>query len=73
MNDVIMQQLKWLSRILNAYGPTEATIVTTLVEISDSIINQYPLLPIGYPMTNSKILNCRYQDFLYRYFCLALN
>ncbi len=44
------------ARILNAYGPTEATIVTTLVEITDAIINKYPLLPIGFPMPVSKIL-----------------
>ncbi len=44
------------ARILNAYGPTEATIITTLVEITDAIINQYPVLPIGYPMPECKIL-----------------
>ena len=44
------------TRILNAYGPTEATIVTTLVEITDAIIEQYPLLPIGFPMPECKIL-----------------
>jgi D-alanine--poly(phosphoribitol) ligase subunit 1 len=43
-------------RILNAYGPTEATIVTTLVEITDDIIAKYPLLPIGFPMPESKIV-----------------
>jgi len=44
------------ARILNAYGPTEATIVTTLVEITDEIIKQYPSLPIGYPMPGSKLM-----------------
>jgi len=44
------------TRILNAYGPTEATIVTTLVEITDAIIEQYPILPIGFPMPECKIL-----------------
>lgn len=44
------------SRILNAYGPTEATIVTTLVEITDEVIKQYPSLPIGYPMPTSELL-----------------
>ena len=44
------------ARIFNAYGPTEATIVTTLIEITTAIINQYPFLPIGYPKPESKIL-----------------
>jgi D-alanine--poly(phosphoribitol) ligase subunit 1 len=44
------------SRILNAYGPTEATIVTTLVEITDDVIKQYPSLPIGFPMPASELL-----------------
>jgi D-alanine--poly(phosphoribitol) ligase subunit 1 len=43
-------------RILNAYGPTEATIVTTLIEITNEVIEQYPILPIGYPMPESKLL-----------------
>lgn len=43
------------SRILNAYGPTEATIVTTLVEITDDVIKKYPSLPIGYPMPASEL------------------
>jgi D-alanine--poly(phosphoribitol) ligase subunit 1 len=44
------------TRILNAYGPTEATIVTTLIEIDEKIIEKYPLLPIGYPKPESTIL-----------------
>lgn len=44
------------ARILNAYGPTEATIVTTLVEITDEVIKQYPSLPIGFPMPASELL-----------------
>jgi D-alanine--poly(phosphoribitol) ligase subunit 1 len=42
--------------LLNAYGPTEATIVTTLIEITDEIIQKYPLLPIGKPMPASQLL-----------------
>jgi D-alanine--poly(phosphoribitol) ligase subunit 1 len=42
--------------ILNAYGPTEATIVTTLIEITDEVIQKYPLLPIGKPMPASQLL-----------------
>lgn len=44
------------ARVLNAYGPTEATIVTTLVEITEDIIKKYPSLPIGYPMPGSELL-----------------
>jgi D-alanine--poly(phosphoribitol) ligase subunit 1 len=44
------------ARIFNAYGPSEATIVTTLIEITDEIINQYQLIPIGYPKKGSKLM-----------------
>jgi len=44
------------TRILNAYGPTEATIVTTLIDINEEVIEKYPLLPIGYPKPESTIL-----------------
>ncbi|MES2628043.1 MAG: amino acid adenylation domain-containing protein [Bacteroidota bacterium] len=44
------------ARVLNAYGPTEATIVTTFVEITPEVVAKYPSLPIGYPMPGSKLL-----------------
>ena len=44
------------SKIMNAYGPTEATIVTTLVDISQEIINKYNAIPIGYPMPDCELL-----------------
>lgn len=44
------------ARVLNAYGPTEATIVTTFVDITEDVIKKYPSLPIGYPMTTSTLL-----------------
>lgn len=44
------------SRIANAYGPTEATIVTTFIEITNDIINQHTSLPIGFPMPGSELL-----------------
>jgi D-alanine--poly(phosphoribitol) ligase subunit 1 len=44
------------ARILNAYGPTEATIVTTLVEITNEVLQKYASLPIGYPMPGSELL-----------------
>jgi D-alanine--poly(phosphoribitol) ligase subunit 1 len=52
----LLKQLFPEARILNAYGPTEATIVTTLIEITDEIIRDYPLLPIGYAMPGSTLL-----------------
>ncbi len=42
--------------IMNAYGPTEATIVTTHVVVSREIIQKYSSVPIGYPMPGSELL-----------------
>ncbi|RBQ26875.1 AMP-binding protein [Arcobacter sp. CECT 9188] len=37
------------SKVLNTYGPTEATVATTLVEITSEILEKYPKnLPVGY-------------------------
>ena len=37
------------SKVLNTYGPTEATVATTLVEITSEIIEKYSKsLPVGY-------------------------
>jgi len=44
------------AKIVNAYGPTETTIITTLVEIDDVIINKYSSLPIGYSMPGSELI-----------------
>ena len=35
------------ARVLNTYGPTEATVATTLVEITPEIIEKYTSLPVG--------------------------
>ncbi|HTB08122.1 MAG TPA: AMP-binding protein [Bacteroidia bacterium] len=44
-------------RIFNAYGPTEATIVTTLIEITPEIADTYHAsLPIGHPKPDGEIL-----------------
>lgn len=40
----------------NAYGPTEATVATTSVEITPEIIAKYNPLPIGYAMPGTQIL-----------------
>jgi D-alanine--poly(phosphoribitol) ligase subunit 1 len=44
------------ARVLNAYGPTEATIVTTFVDITDELLKKYPTAPIGFPMPDSELL-----------------
>jgi len=41
--------------IYNAYGPTEATVATTLIEITHDIIDRCPSLPIGYAMPGSTL------------------
>ncbi len=40
----------------NAYGPTEATVATTSVEITKEILEKYNPVPIGYPMPGTQIL-----------------
>ncbi len=43
-------------RIINAYGPTEATITTTWIDISSNQLTNYDNMPIGYPKRDSEIL-----------------
>jgi D-alanine--poly(phosphoribitol) ligase subunit 1 len=43
------------ARVLNTYGPTEATVATTLIEIDDSILSKYDVLPVGYPKRDCEI------------------
>lgn len=45
-----------MCRIFNAYGPTEATVTTTLVELTDELLKNSPLVPIGYEKHDSQIL-----------------
>lgn len=44
------------AKIFNTYGPTEATVAVTAVEITDSIIVQHKTLPVGRPKGDTKIL-----------------
>jgi D-alanine--poly(phosphoribitol) ligase subunit 1 len=44
------------SRIINTYGPTEATVATTLVEIDDAVLNQFDPLPVGVSKPESDLL-----------------
>ena len=44
------------SKVLNTYGPTEATVATTLVDITPEIIEKYSKsLPVGYVKANTVI------------------
>lgn len=46
-----------LARVVNAFGPTEATVVTTYIEITDAVLAEYPkALPIGYCRPNAEML-----------------
>ena len=42
-------------RIINSYGPTEATVAITGVDITEEMLNLNKELPIGYPMEGSII------------------
>jgi D-alanine--poly(phosphoribitol) ligase subunit 1 len=43
-------------RVVNAYGPTEATVVTTYIEITDEILRNFASgLPIGYSRPDGEI------------------
>lgn len=46
-------------RVLNTYGPTEATVATTLTEITQETCDKYPSLPVGFskPRSGLKIFN----------------
>lgn len=41
------------ARIVNAYGPTEATVALSAVAITDDLLRDYERLPIGYTKTDS--------------------
>lgn len=41
--------------VYNSYGPTEACVATTLVNITIDTLNKYTVLPVGSPKKTSKI------------------
>ena len=43
-------------KIINAYGPTEATITTTWVDVNKELIEDNNKMPIGFPRRDSEIL-----------------
>ncbi len=44
------------ARVLNTYGPTEATVATTLVEITPELIDSHTSLPVGVSQPESRLL-----------------
>ncbi|MGQ3014782.1 MAG: AMP-binding protein [Flavobacteriales bacterium] len=42
--------------VYNTYGPTEATVATTLVRIDEAVLEKYNPLPVGYPKPESRLL-----------------
>ncbi len=44
------------SRVLNSYGPTEATVATSLVDVTADVLARYPDMPVGAPMRGSRLL-----------------
>lgn len=59
LNKALVKQLRRRfpqAKILNSYGPTEATIATTVVEITDEILaSENDLLPVGTMMPESRM------------------
>jgi len=43
------------SAVWNTYGPTEATVATTSIRIDRSILEHYPILPVGRPKPGTHI------------------
>ncbi|HHA2171544.1 TPA: AMP-binding protein [Enterobacter bugandensis] len=59
LNKALVKQLRRRfpqAKIINSYGPTEATIATTVVEITDEILNSdSAVLPVGVMMPDSRM------------------
>ncbi|EOC8682613.1 TPA: AMP-binding protein [Enterobacter roggenkampii] len=59
LNKALVKQLRRRfpqAKIINSYGPTEATIATTVVEITDAILNSdSAVLPVGVMMPESRM------------------
>ena len=44
------------AQIFNTYGPTEATVAVTSVEVTDELLEKYPSLPVGKMKADSRLL-----------------
>jgi D-alanine--poly(phosphoribitol) ligase subunit 1 len=43
------------AHVLNTYGPTEATVATTLVQVTPTVLARYTDMPVGFPKKGSTI------------------
>lgn len=50
------------SEIWNTYGPTEATVATSSIQITKEAAERYPSLPVGYPKPQCQIYICDKND-----------
>ncbi|NHM32729.1 D-alanine--poly(phosphoribitol) ligase subunit DltA [Neobacillus terrae] len=56
---IISRQLKERfpkAAVYNTYGPTEATVAVTSVEVTEEILERYPALPVGQPKSDTRLL-----------------
>ncbi|MDF2606209.1 MAG: alanine-phosphoribitol ligase [Bacillales bacterium] len=44
------------ARIYNTYGPTEATVAVTGIEVTDELLKSYQSLPVGRPKNDTRIV-----------------
>jgi len=44
------------AKVINTYGPTEATVATTVIEITDAILEAHNPLPVGKSKMESRLL-----------------
>ncbi len=44
------------TKVINTYGPTEATVATTLIEITQEILDKYNPLPVGVSKRESQLI-----------------
>lgn len=44
------------AQVINTYGPTEATVATTIVHITEELLDKYNPLPVGVSKMESKLL-----------------
>lgn len=43
------------ARVLNTYGPTEATVATTLIDVTREVLARYPDMPVGAPKPEGNV------------------
>ncbi|MBK9289586.1 MAG: AMP-binding protein [Flavobacteriales bacterium] len=43
------------ARVLNTYGPTEATVATTLIDVTREVLDRYAEMPVGFPKREGQV------------------